>query len=128
MHALRGVSLRVRRGEVHGLIGQNGAGKSTLMKILDGYYPAGSFTGGIKVAGAEVRLHSPRDAQAVGIAIVPQETTVVEALTVAENVLLGELAQHPAPACSAGTGRGAGRRIPRREPHPARPGRPSVRP
>ena len=93
VQALRGVSLQVRRGEVHGLIGQNGAGKSTLMKILDGYYPHGSFTGNIKVAGAEVRLNSPRDGQTVGIAIVPQETTVVEALSVAENVLLGELAQ-----------------------------------
>jgi ABC-type sugar transport system ATPase subunit len=95
VQALRGVSLRVRRGEVHGLIGQNGAGKSTLMKILDGYYPVGSFSGNIQVAGAEVRLGSPRDAQAVGIAIVPQETTVVEALSVAENILLGELAQNP---------------------------------
>ena len=96
VHALRGVSLQVRHGEVHGLIGQNGAGKSTLMKILDGYYPAGSFSGTIQVAGAEVRLQSPRDAQAVGIAIVPQETTVVEVLSVAENVILGEIAQHPA--------------------------------
>lgn len=95
VRALRGVSLRVRKGEVHGLIGQNGAGKSTLMKILDGYYPAGSFGGSIKVAGRSVRLESPRDAQRVGIAIVPQETTIVEALSVGENVMLGELAQHP---------------------------------
>jgi ABC-type sugar transport system ATPase subunit len=94
VHALRGVALQVRRGEVHGLIGQNGAGKSTLMKILDGYYPAGSFSGTIRVAGTEVQLRSPRDAAAVGIAIVPQETTVVESLSVAENVLLGDFAHH----------------------------------
>ena len=95
VRALRDVSLRVRGGEVHGLIGQNGAGKSTLMKILDGYYPAGSFGGSIKVAGNDVQLASPGDAQRVGIAIVPQETTIVDQLTVAENIMLGELAQRP---------------------------------
>ena len=95
VRALRDVSLRVRRGEIHGLIGQNGAGKSTLMKILDGYYPAGTFTGSIKVAGSEVHLASPGDAQRVGIAIVPQETAIVDALTVGENVMLGELSRRP---------------------------------
>jgi ABC-type sugar transport system ATPase subunit len=94
--ALSGASLRVRRGEIHGLIGKNGAGKSTLMKILDGHYPTGTFTGSIKVAGSVVHLAAPRDAQRVGIAIVPQETTIVEALTVGENIMLGELSQQPA--------------------------------
>lgn len=94
--ALNGASLRVRHGEIHGLIGKNGAGKSTLMKILDGYYPSGTFTGSIKVTGSVVNLSGPRDAHRVGIAIVPQETTIVEALTVGENIMLGELSQHPA--------------------------------
>jgi ABC-type sugar transport system ATPase subunit len=96
LNALSGASLRVRRGEIHGLIGKNGAGKSTLMKILDGHYPTGTFTGSIKVAGSVVHLTAPRDAQRVGIAIVPQETTIVEALTVGENIILGELSQQPA--------------------------------
>ena len=95
VHALQGVSLRVRRGEIHGLIGQNGAGKSTLMKILGGYYPSGTFSGSIKVAGSAVHLASPGDAQGVGIAIVPQETSIVDDLTVGENVMLGELSLRP---------------------------------
>jgi ABC-type sugar transport system ATPase subunit len=96
LNALSGASLRVRAGEIHGLIGKNGAGKSTLMKILDGHYPSGTFTGSIKVAGSVIHLSAPRDAQQVGIAIVPQETTIIEALTVGENIMIGELSQRPA--------------------------------
>jgi len=88
--ALHDVDLKIRNGYIHGLIGQNGAGKSTLMKILSGYYPSGTFDGEIIVAGNNVELKSPRDAQQSGIAIVPQEITVAGTLTVAENILLSE--------------------------------------
>jgi len=93
--ALDDVSLKVKVGTVHGLIGQNGAGKSTLMKILSGIYPHGEFIGEIKVAGENVKMSSPLDAQLRGIAIVPQEITVADTLTVAENILLSELAMNP---------------------------------
>ena len=93
--ALDDVSLKIKVGTVHGLIGQNGAGKSTLMKILSGIYPDGEFVGEIKVAGEIVKMSSPLDAQLRGIAIVPQEITVADSLTVAENILLSELALNP---------------------------------
>jgi ABC-type sugar transport system ATPase subunit len=87
--ALRGVSLTVRPGEIHGLCGRNGAGKSTLVKILSGLErPDG---GTIRFFGEEVRFHRPRDAQASGIAVVDQELSVVPALTVEENIRLGAL-------------------------------------
>jgi ABC-type sugar transport system ATPase subunit len=92
--ALADVSLKVKVGTIHGLIGQNGAGKSTLMKILSGIYPHGSFEGEIKVAGESVKMSSPLDAQLRGISIVPQEITVADTLTVAENILLSELAMN----------------------------------
>lgn len=87
--ALNNASLAVRRGEVHGLVGQNGAGKSTLMRILDGFHPSGSYEGEVVIGGKPVELHSPADALRNGISIVPQETSVVELLSVAENILLG---------------------------------------
>lgn len=91
--ALDDVDLRIKGGSIHGLIGQNGAGKSTLMKILSGFYPDGTFEGQIKVAGERVQMRSPRDAQSSGIAIVPQEITVCDTLTVAENILLSDFAR-----------------------------------
>ena len=91
VHALTGVSVRARRGEVLALVGENGAGKSTLMRILDGVYPAGAFDGEIRLDGRPVRFRSPHDARAQGIGFVPQEINVIEGLTVAENVFVGHL-------------------------------------
>jgi ABC-type sugar transport system ATPase subunit len=87
--ALDGVDLEVTAGEVHVLLGENGAGKSTLMHILGGALRPDAGT--ITVDGQAVRLASPRDARALGIAIVHQELALVPALSVAENILLGAL-------------------------------------
>ena len=91
VRALRGVSLRIRRGQIHCLVGANGAGKSTLMKILDGVYPTGEYRGTIRVDGQPVDLRSPHDAKQKGIGYVPQEITVIEGLSVAENIFVGQV-------------------------------------
>jgi ABC-type sugar transport system ATPase subunit len=91
VRALKAVSIQVRRGEIHGLIGENGAGKSTLMKILDGVYPANTYQGEIVLGGAAVRLRSPHDARMRGIGFVPQEISVIEGLSVGENIFVGHL-------------------------------------
>ncbi|HOO29693.1 MAG TPA: sugar ABC transporter ATP-binding protein [Bacillota bacterium] len=87
--ALDNVDFAVSKGEVHALIGENGAGKSTLIKILSGIYSADSGT--IAVDGETVEIHSPQDAQRLGIATVHQELNLAPDLTVAENVYLGRL-------------------------------------
>jgi ribose transport system ATP-binding protein len=87
VRALKGVSLKVRTGEIHALVGENGAGKSTLMKILAGAYrPDG---GEVLLDGKPVHFHTPHEARAAGIGIIYQELTVAPNLTVAENVFLG---------------------------------------
>ncbi|MEP6663416.1 MAG: sugar ABC transporter ATP-binding protein [Verrucomicrobiota bacterium] len=90
VRALSNVSIRVQRKHIHALIGENGAGKSTLMKILDGVYPAGTFDGEILLDGQPVTLRSPFDARRLGIGYVPQEISVIENLTVAENIFVGQ--------------------------------------
>jgi simple sugar transport system ATP-binding protein/ribose transport system ATP-binding protein len=87
VRALDGVSLAVRRGSIHALIGENGAGKSTLGKIIAGAYTADG--GGMLLDGAPVSFHSPREALERGIATIAQEPSIVPRLSVAENVLLG---------------------------------------
>src|SRR5882672_3977254 len=85
--ALNGVSLDVRAGEVHALLGENGAGKSTLIKIIAGVYHADA--GETRVDGRPVSVRNPHDAQALGISTIFQEFTLAPDMTVAENIFLG---------------------------------------
>jgi general nucleoside transport system ATP-binding protein len=84
--ALNAVSLKVRPGTVHALLGENGAGKSTLVKCVVGYYSPDA--GAVLVDGREQAIHSPTVARDLGIGMVYQHFTVVPGMTVAENLLL----------------------------------------
>ncbi len=85
--ALNDVSLSLRAGEVHCLVGENGAGKSTLMKILAGAQPADA--GEIRIGGETVNIHSPHHAQQLGVSMIYQEFNLSPFLSVAENIFLG---------------------------------------
>ncbi len=85
--ALREVSMAVRAGTVHALLGENGAGKSTLMRVAFGLVRPEA--GAVRWRGAPATLHSPADALAQGIGMVHQHFSLVPGMTVAENVALG---------------------------------------
>ena len=85
--ALEDVSLHLRKGEVFALVGENGAGKSTLIKILSGFYT--NDTGKIRIGGENVLFRGPKDAIDMGINTIYQETSLVQDITVAENIFLG---------------------------------------
>ena len=87
VHALRDVSVSVRSGTIHALVGENGAGKSTLGKMLSGVYRPDS--GEIRIDGQVVSMRTVREAQQNGVAIVAQELMLSPHLTVAQNVFLG---------------------------------------
>ncbi|MCX3290100.1 sugar ABC transporter ATP-binding protein [Streptomyces sp. NEAU-H22] len=88
VRALDGVDLTVPAGQVHALLGHNGAGKSTLIKCLGGAYPPDAGT--IEVGGTSYTRLTPRASIASGVAIIFQTLSVVDALTVAENIFLGQ--------------------------------------
>jgi len=87
IHAVRAVSFDVAPAEIHAIVGANGAGKSTLLKILSGIVAPDE--GEILLDGRPVRIHSPHGAHQLGIGLVPQETTLCENLSIAENIFLG---------------------------------------
>ncbi len=81
------VTLQLRHGEIHALLGENGAGKSTLMSVLFGMYqPEEGF---IRKDGVRVEIHNPNDANALGIGMVHQHFKLVECFTVLDNIILG---------------------------------------
>ena len=85
--ALADVTLELRSGEVHALVGENGAGKSTLVKTLAGIYAPD--TGTVELAGEPLVLRGPAHARELGIAVVHQEPRLFPDLSVAENVYMG---------------------------------------
>lgn len=87
--ALDGVDFEVAFGEIHAVVGENGAGKSTLIRILGGVHRPDR--GVIRVDGEPRQFISPRDAIAAGIVTIPQELRLVPALSIAENIALGDL-------------------------------------
>ena len=89
VQALNGASFDLRPGEVHALVGENGAGKSTLARILAGSTRADSGT--ILRDGHEVRIHTPLDAQRLGIGIIYQELDLFPNLSIGENMVIGNL-------------------------------------
>lgn len=85
--ALKNVSLEVKRGQVHGIVGENGAGKSTLMKILSGVFKPDS--GYFEFDGQKVESTTPVESLHMGLSIIYQEFNLIKMMTVGENIFLG---------------------------------------
>ncbi len=114
------ITLQLRKGEIHALLGENGAGKSTLMSVLFGLYQPEE--GVIKKDGREVSIKDPNDANDLGIGMVHQHFKLVDCFTVLDNIIMGvEPTKTRFPTKKGSPGEGAG---PQREVRPARgPGR-----
>ena len=87
--ALSDVDFTLRKGEIHALMGENGAGKSTLIKVLTGVYEKDAGSIFLEGVPGEAHIHSPQQAQNIGISTVYQEITLCPNLTVAENLFIG---------------------------------------
>lgn len=92
--ALSDVNFKVKKGEIHCLIGENGAGKSTLMKVLSGVYPYGAYQGDIVFEGSVQQFNKISDSVNTGIVIIYQELALFPDLTVYENIFAGNEVRH----------------------------------
>ena len=86
---LKDISVEIYPNEVHALLGENGAGKSTLMKILSGNYIPDS--GEIEIKGKIIKKFTPAEAKKLGVCIIHQELSVIDELSIAENIYIGIL-------------------------------------
>ena len=110
------ITLQLRKGEIHALLGENGAGKSTLMSVLFGLYQPEE--GVIKKDGREVSIKDPNDANDLGIGMVHQHFKLVDCFTVLDNIIMGvEPTRHGFLQKKRSAGEGAG---PQRKVRPAR--------
>ncbi len=87
--ALDGVTMTVRKGNIHAICGENGAGKSTLMKVLSGVYPHGTYSGEIRLDTEVMRFSGIKSSEEHGIVIIHQELALVPELSITENIFLG---------------------------------------
>lgn len=87
--ALENVNIKVKKGEIHALVGENGAGKSTLMKVLSGVYPHGTYSGDIIYNEQICEFKNIKESESLGIVIIHQELALIPELSIAENIFLG---------------------------------------
>ncbi len=91
VRALDSVNLKVKKGEIHSLVGENGAGKSTLMSVISGVFPKGSYEGKVFYKGRETHYLSVKDSEKENLAIIHQELSLSPYLSIYENIFLGHM-------------------------------------